>query len=417
LYGCIKPDPKYFVVQFDFQTKVWKCKYDRDGTPPLAQLCKEFEEYKCFFILDSIQFERKMKFSCFDGIIVAIGSPKSVISLNQICKYNDVHSRYYYFPLWEDSEFKIFMEHFDLSNEFLNISEKTKSDMGLEKLSKSEIFGNNPRMLKFGDEDVILRNLQNSFSDSKFIKYISSLTLTEFQKKNTNLTVHRIFSIKPGSDYRSAIIIPASCYMACIVNRYFDYLRFNDALSNYKKSISSNNPSFIGINFETLFHAYVRNFQKNCVININLEYKLSGRRFESFDIQTTYTFDVSNYIRADEITFSIISNGKLNDKYIVPKKFNFPTFDSVFRGKIKKDSIKKKKEVALFFQCTIGDNHDIKGEGYSIIKEFLNLPNIEEVALIFIVPHSLSSFTPVLGAGLNFDKNIKVYLGSIPAEH
>jgi hypothetical protein len=320
--------------------------------------------------------------------------------------------------LWEDSEFKIFRDHFHLSNEFLNISEKTKSDMGLENLSKSEVFGNNPRILKIADEDIVLTKLQDSFSNSKISKYMNSLiTVPEIQGKNTDLAVHRIFSIKPTSDYCSASIIPASSYMACIVNRYFDYLKLNDASSNYKKSISSNNPSLIGINFETFFHAYIHNFRKNCIININLEYKLSGRKFKSFDNQTTYTFDVSNYIRADEITFSIISNGKSNDKYIVSKKFNFPTFDSVFKGKIKKDSIKKKKEVAFFFQCTVGDNHNIKKEGYSIIKESLNLPNIEEVALIFIVPNNLHSFTPVLDAGLNFDKNIKIYLGNIPTEH
>jgi predicted aspartyl protease len=47
-----------------------------------------------------------------------------------------------------------------LTNKFLIVPEEIKSDMGLEKLSKTEVFGNNPRMLKTSvtEDEIILES-------------------------------------------------------------------------------------------------------------------------------------------------------------------------------------------------------------------------------------------------------------------
>jgi hypothetical protein len=111
------------------------------------------------------------------------------------------------------------------------------------------------------------------------------------------------------------------------------------------------------MSFETLFHAYIHYFHKNYIINTNLEYELCAKKLKPFGIQETYTFIVSNYVRADKITSSAILDGM----YIFPKKINSPTFDSVFRGKVKKGSIKKNREVVFFFRCTVGEDGQGRG--------------------------------------------------------
>jgi hypothetical protein len=103
-----------------------------------------------------------------------------------------------------------------------------------------------------------------------------------------------------------------------------------------------------------------------------------------------------------------------DDDFHVPKKFNFPTFGSVFKGTIKEKKTDVGEKVFFFFQCTVGSSHHIKRKGYSIMKECLNLdPDIKQVSLIFIVPKPANTFKPALYPPLNtFNRKIKVYLAS-----
>jgi hypothetical protein len=119
---------------------------------------------------------------------------------------------------------------------------------------------------------------------------------------------------------------------------------------------------------------------------------------------------VSNYVRESEIITSEFNN----DEFHVPRDFNFPTFDSVFKGTIRSKTTGTGKKALFFFQCTVRNKHDIKEKGYSIIEKCLNLdPNIKEINLIFIVPHPADPFKPFLYAPLqNFNNNINVYLAS-----
>jgi hypothetical protein len=117
----------------------------------------------------------------FDGTIILIGSSDMTLSSEQL-KNEFVSTRCYYYPLWEDEEFKIFMEYFKLSNKFDRKQIGClKSQMGLEKLSKTDVYG---ILYAIGSEGVK--------------DYLPLLNTTyDFLNKNHKDIIHQIFFIKP----------------------------------------------------------------------------------------------------------------------------------------------------------------------------------------------------------------------------
>jgi hypothetical protein len=396
LYCYRKPFDKYFVVQFDFSDMSWKCVYE-GKSPDVYKFSKEFRQYKCFFIFDSMTLIDEINILYFDGVVISISSPESAVTEEEICKYTYIHSAYYYFPLWDDSETEALMHHFKLPNTFDTISRTDDiiSTMGLENLKKTDVFGNNPRILASPSQEIIhLSNLIGVLERGDFCRYLKNMSSqSDFDTKCTNEVIHRFFFIKPESNYEGKIIIPVSSYVLNLINRYVDNLKIDEARLLYTNSLLSRNPSFQGMNYETLFHTYISKTGRNCTINIKFEYKFSNKKFKPRVIEKNYIFDVLKYVRESEIIPSKFDD----DQFHVPKKFNFPTFDSVFKGTIKSSIRGVGKKALFFFQCTVGNKHDIKEEGYSIIEDCLNLnPDIKEVSFIFIVPNPASSFEPIL---------------------
>jgi hypothetical protein len=61
---------------------------------------------------------------------------------------------------------------------------------------------------------------------------------------------------------------------------------------------------------------------------------------------------VSNYVRESEI----IPSDFKDDEFHVPRDFNFPTFNSVFKGTIRSKTTGAGKKALLFFQYTLMKN-------------------------------------------------------------
>jgi hypothetical protein len=399
------------VVQFDFSTNVWECIYEGEVYP----FSRSFPGYKYFFILDSTTFINIINFSCFDGVIILIGSPKSVMPLTDLNKPSIGNYDCFYFPLWEDFEFEIFLNHFHFPNSFeilkINNDLDIISRMGLEDLKKTEVFGNNPRILSRTsayDVKFCLNFLTTALRNRTFTDCVRRLSLGDLEDENIDYAIHQMFFMKPTDNYKDFRIVPASNYILCLINRYINYMNIQQASINYHNSI--NNHALQEINFQTYFHTYIFERMKNCVINLTSKYVFDGKNFQPQEFRKiTYTFTVSKY---NEVA-NIVPSGLVDGGFYCPEVFNFPTFDSVFRGTV--HTRNKNKKVVFFFQCTIRKDHDIKEEGYLIIKNCLNLLKPKEVSLIFIVPDAQEPFTPYLDSSLKeFNCNITVYLGSFP---
>jgi hypothetical protein len=59
--------------------------------------------------------------------------------------------------LWDDSEIEILLYHFKLPNKFdsINKNDPIISRMGLEKLKRIDVFGNNPRILAANSQEKV----------------------------------------------------------------------------------------------------------------------------------------------------------------------------------------------------------------------------------------------------------------------
>jgi hypothetical protein len=374
LYQIQKPAQSYFIVQFSLEHKTWKC-IEVGINAKFSKLSRKFSKYQCFFISDSVIFQLSEINLSFDGIIITIGSPKSVVSINELNKYNEPNFSYYYYPLWEDSEFKNFIHHFNLENLF-DSSEERVLQMGLQDLKKTEAFGNNPRILKSSEIKNILKGLSETMRSGNLDRYINNLTsISDVESKNINEVIHRIFHMRATDDYESFSPVLASGYLLCFITRYLDNIHIGKSSSLY---FDNTNPVLKGIYFENFFHTYIMKTKKNCVIDLKHKYVLVGKKFQlnTFS-ERRCTFDVSKYVRTDEIIYSELKS----DEYYCPRVFNFSTFDSVFRGTIKETS--GNKNAVFFFQCTIQDHHEIKRKNYSTIKDSLKLGTNKCVFRIF----------------------------------
>jgi hypothetical protein len=298
-------------------------------------------------------------------------------------------------------------------DEFKNPNSGIMSTMGIKDLKKkTQVFGNNPGVLRNADqEEIQLDGLIEALQSEEINKYIHNLsTPTMIGRTNINVAVHRMFFMEADTDYKTFKIVAASNYILCLIARYIDHIHLEDASAIYR---SANNSVLQGIYFETYFHTYILKTKSQCEINITYKYQLNKdvMEFESHKKRKKYSFKVEKYNRTDTISFSDL----INDEFFCPKIFNFSTFDSAFKGSVKENNNKINKEAIFFFQCTVGDKHEIKGKNYSIIKNCLNL-KVKEVNLIFIVPNAEVQFNPYIakGSNIDFDRNINVYLGSFP---
>jgi hypothetical protein len=290
------------------------------------------------------------------------------------------------------------------------------TQMGLEHLSKTHVFGNNPRMLSKISADevkIYLSGLSDALSNSSFADYVRKLVSTKgWGDQCVDVAIHQFFFMKPTDHYKGFSLVPVSNYMLCFINRYINCMNVEQASYNYNNSI--NNAALRRIYFETYFHTYILKPQSQCEINITYKYQLDkdGFQFESHKKKTKYSFKVSKCIRADTVNFFDLVNGE----FFCPKIFNFSTFGSVFKGFVRKGKSKQNKEIVFFFQYTLENQHEIKGKNYSIIENCLNLKSVKEVNLIFIVPNAEIEFKPYINEGsmINFDRHINVYLGSFP---
>jgi hypothetical protein len=408
-------DDKCFVVQFHFRTNVWECIYEGNN-PDVYRFSQKFPGYKCFFIFDSTTFMNEIDFSYFDGVIISIGSPKSIISRSELSEINNIAIFYYfYYPLWDDSEFEMFLNHFQFPNSFevLKVSNNLDiiSRMGLEHLKKTDVFGNSPRILiktSACDVKLCLSGLTNALSNSTFAHDVRELCRRKLEDKNIDIAIHLMFFIKPTDDYEYFSIVPASNYIQCLINRYINYMSIHQASNNYHSSI--NNPPLRRINFQNYFHTYIFERMNDCVINLTSKYQYDGKYFklQAFK-KKTCIFTVSKYKEVDDIVFSDLVDGG----FYCPKVFNFPTFDSVFRGTVRTGN--KSEEVVFFFQCTVRKEHDINKKGYLVMKDCLEFLRPKEVSLVFVVPDTQEPFTPYLDSSLKeFNHSIIVYVGSFP---
>jgi hypothetical protein len=409
LYQIKKPYQQYFIVQFSFEDSTWRC-IEIGKNADLSHFSESFLGYQCFFIIDSKLFDlSEINLLYFDGIVISIGSPKFVVKINDLNKYNDSNYSYCYYPLWENSEIETFVHHFGFKDMFDPSGDEKElvMEMGLEKLKKTDVFGNNPRTLKSSNLKGVLNELIEAIKTGKLDKYINSLSfINNIQDKNIDSIIHQIFFMKPSKNFGSFSVIFASDYLFCLIGRYFDCIRINQASSLY---CNSTNPLLKGTYFENYFHTYILRTMKNCVVNLKRKYILAGSEFQLENSpERECIFEVSKYNRTDEIIYSELQN----NEYYCPRTFNFSTFNSVFKGTIKEGTVNK--NVIFFFQCTIQDQHDIKGKNYSIIKNSLNLKDVTEISLIFLVPNTEDKFTPKKSININFDKHINVYLGSFP---
>jgi hypothetical protein len=409
LYHHKKLFTRGFVVKFDFSDRNWKCVYEGEN-PNTYKISQHFKRYKCFFMFDSIDFMSKIDFFYFDGVVISIDSPESVVPLRKLNSFNSGTNKYFYCPLWDDFEFESFLRHFGFPNFFdfsgSDINPGFVSKMGLDGLSKTDVFGNNPRILSRPDivKDFLM-NLTTALKSSTFTTFITKFTATDVLDQNVDIAIHRLFFMKPIHNYCDFNIIPVSEYVLCLINRYVSYINISDASNNFQNSI---HPVLRGINFETYFHTYISKTVKGCTINITSKYELKGTKFElekSYQ-KKSFSFTILKYNRFDNITSSDLVEGG----YYCPRAFNFPTFDSVFKGEA--DTENGKENVILFFQCTVKDKRDINEKGYWIIENCLD--GVNHVSLIFIVPNANFPFTPYWSSLSNFDSRISIYLGSFP---
>jgi hypothetical protein len=94
-----------------------------------------------FFIFDSTNIMDKVNLYNFDGVVILINSPNSLVPLKKLNKINSWMHNYFYYPLWDDHEIQTFLYHFefpkvfdDLRSNDINII----SEMGLEGLRKTQ---------------------------------------------------------------------------------------------------------------------------------------------------------------------------------------------------------------------------------------------------------------------------------------
>jgi hypothetical protein len=368
-----------------------------------------FSNYNCFFIIDPVFENLNIKSATFgfDGVVILIGSPKLIYSSRQMYTNKFISKYCYYYPLWEDEEFEIFTNYFGLSNKFdLKEIGVLKSEMGLEKLSKTEVFGNNPRKIISKGEAVDLADLLNAVKSQELEKYLrESGNSNDLLNKSATDVIHRIFFIRPSDDliYCSPVFI--SVYVQCLLTRYVSYLKTANALNNYKKYHELQNSALSGINYETYFHVYINELQ-NRIIEIKRKFNNNTLEFTPF--KKTFCFNVDLYKRTNDIDAS-----SLNNCFYCPIKFNYATFDSVYSGNVKQyignNTTFTTKSVVCFFQCTVGNSHPFSKENYHIMENCLNLDDNVEVCLIFIVPNCSISFKPAIN---DIDPKINVYMAT-----
>jgi hypothetical protein len=287
--------------------------------------------------------------------------------------------------------------------------------MGVGNLKKSDVFGNNPRKVMSSSDMDDLIELRKAATSESLKDFLSkTIILNDLMYKNVDDAIHRLFFIKTDADLCNPSLAYVSTYIQCLISRSYEFLKLDSAYKNYTNSLSTGNPSLVGINYETLFHTYF-NQPSGCTIKIEYQIKRENKDFKCFPFERSCLFSVKKYYKTNQLDSFSLFDGC----YHSPVIFNFPTFDSVFKGKVKQKYKTRRtplsKDVVFFFQCTTGPQHTIKNDGYSLIRDCLNLPNISEVALLFIVPKCFESFKPVLTPPLNFediDDRITMYLAS-----
>jgi hypothetical protein len=238
------------------------------------------------------------------------------MTINDLNKYNEVNYKYYYYPLWENSEFEIFIHHFGLKDLF-DTSEGFVLEMGSKYLKKTEVFGKSPRILNSYNINGVFRELIEAVKSGRLNKYISSLSsISDPTNANIDDVIHRIFFMKPSDDYESYNVIIASDYFLCFISRQFDYIRINQASTLY---YSASSPILRGIYFETYFHTYILKTMKGCVVNLKGKYTIDDEnefQFENFP-ERKCSFEVSKYNRTDEI----VNFDLQSDEYYCPKTY------------------------------------------------------------------------------------------------
>jgi hypothetical protein len=160
--------------------------------------------------------------------------------------------------LWNNTEFEAFLHHFHYLNEFKNLDSDIMSTIG-----------NNPKIFRNADEEESqLNELNEALKSKELNKYIHNLpSPTEIGETNINAAVHRMFFMKPNTDYKTFKIVAASNYILCLITRYIDHIHLTDASAIYR---SANNSVLQGIYFETYFHTYILKTKSQCEINITI---------------------------------------------------------------------------------------------------------------------------------------------------
>jgi adenosine deaminase len=149
--------------------------------------------------------------------------------------------------LWEDLEFEIFIHHFGLEN-FFDSSDELVVEMGLENLKKTDVFGNNPTILKSSNIRNVLKRLNDAMRSGELNEYInSSFLVCDLRNENINEIIHVMFLMKTNKNYECFSMILASGYLLCFITRYLDHIYINQASSLY---YTNTNSVLKGIYFE-----------------------------------------------------------------------------------------------------------------------------------------------------------------------
>jgi hypothetical protein len=380
-----------FLALFRNERKCWTYSNGSDENN-LNRYFEMLSDYDCFFIIDRLVKNLNIESLAFDGVIILIGSPKVTFSSKDIYKNEFISKCCLFYPLWEPDEFKIFTDYFKLSNKF-NPQEISglESEMGLNDLNKTDVYGNNPRKIMSQSEVIDLTNLLEAVKSKEVASYLrESGSSNDLLNKSFKDVIHRIFFIKPSDDLLTCSSVFVSSYVQCLLTRHISYLKTSDALKNYRECHELENPSLSGINYETYFHAYI-NERRNRKIKIERQFNRGTSTFSLFE--KTFCFTIKSYIRTDSIRAS------LSNKFYCPIKFNYATFDSVFGGNVKQyiknNRTSTSKNVVCFFQCTVGLSHPFSRDNYYIMENSLNLKGVDEVCLIFIVPNCSISFNAI----------------------
>jgi hypothetical protein len=285
-------------------------------------------------------------------------------------------------------------------------------------LKKTDVFGNNPRKISLTNNDEHLLNRIRLAVCSDSLKNFLSKTVNvdELLHRNAADAIHRLFFITSDSDFGCPSLVFVSSYVQCLISRYLDFLKLTSACDNYQSSLLTRNPSLVGINYETCFHTYFNQLlPQGCNVNFQYIIECKNKKFQFVPFESVCTFYAKFYKRTDDINVGSLPN----ECYCSPIMFNFSTFDSVYKGKMKQTQKGRKagvsKDVVFFFQCTVGPSHTIKNDGYTIMRNCLSLSKVKEVGLVFVVPECSTDFKPLLIQPLNFDtidSKIVIYMAS-----